>query len=192
MVNREQIVLTMPLLTGTDGVRKMSKSYENYIGVTDAPGDIYGKTLRIPDTALDSWYDLLLGRPPDPDETPRDAKRALARVPVERFHGPDESTAAEAAFDRLFVSRELPEEIQAFRSKSVTAAFIAAADLRPVRWVEVRGARKLAQGGVKAGWSGHRPDNLDIPAASSTDGSTTREAPLRRLNLDKCRSTQPD
>ena len=56
-----QIVLTVPLLNGTDGERKMSKSYGNHIGITEPPADMYGKTLRIPDTELESWYGLLLG-----------------------------------------------------------------------------------------------------------------------------------
>src|SRR4051794_37053139 len=82
-----QIVLTMPLLTGLDGVRKMSKSFDNQIGITEPPGEIYGKTLRIADEVLPSWYELLIGRPPPGNLGPRDAKRALARALVERFWG---------------------------------------------------------------------------------------------------------
>ena len=91
----EQVILTMPLLTGTDGERKMSKSLGNYIGVTDPPQEMYGKTLSIPDTSLESWYELLLGRELPADLAPRDAKRALARALVERFHGAEAAEAAE-------------------------------------------------------------------------------------------------
>ncbi len=76
----EQVVMTLPLLIGTDGQRKMSKSYGNYIGVTDAPEDMYGKTLSIPDELLENWYTLLLGAEPPAGLGPRDAKRALARA----------------------------------------------------------------------------------------------------------------
>ena len=77
----------MPLLTGTDGERKMSKSFGNYIGVTEPPDEMYGKTLSIPDASLESWYSLLCGHRRAADLVPRDAKRRLARTLVERFHG---------------------------------------------------------------------------------------------------------
>jgi tyrosyl-tRNA synthetase len=107
----EQAILTLPLLTGTDGERKMSKSYGNYIGVTDDPTEIYGKTLSIPDASLPDWYALLLDAAPDPALTPRDAKRALARALVERFHDADAAAEAEARFDRVHVRGELPEDV---------------------------------------------------------------------------------
>ncbi|MFZ0971786.1 MAG: tyrosine--tRNA ligase, partial [Solirubrobacteraceae bacterium] len=75
----EQAILTMPLLPGTDGVTRMAKSIGNYVGVSEPPDEIYGKTLSLPDEALDTWYRLLLGVEPPPDVPPRDAKRALAR-----------------------------------------------------------------------------------------------------------------
>jgi tyrosyl-tRNA synthetase len=109
---QQQSILTVPLLVGTDGVQKMSKSIGNHIGITEPPGDMYGKTLSIPDAALGEWYDLLLGSPVPESESPRDAKRALARALVTRFHGEAAAAEAEAAFDRVFVSRELPEEIE--------------------------------------------------------------------------------
>jgi tyrosyl-tRNA synthetase len=108
----QQSILTVPLLAGTDGVQKMSKSLGNHIGITEPPGDMYGKTLSIPDAALGEWYDLLLGEPAPAGESPRDAKRALARALVTRYHGEAAAAEAEAAFDRVFVSRGLPEEIE--------------------------------------------------------------------------------
>jgi tyrosyl-tRNA synthetase len=107
----EQAVVTMPLLVGTDGHEKMSKSLGNYVGVTDPPEEQYGKTLSLPDEAMGSWYRLLLGREPDPDVGPRDAKRALARAVVSRYWGSDAAAGAEAAFDRVFVQRGVPEEM---------------------------------------------------------------------------------
>ena len=107
----EQAVLTLPLLVGTDGHEKMSKSLGNYVGVTEAPAEQYGKTLSLPDEAMGTWYRLLLGRDPDPSAGPRDAKRALARAIVERYHGPDAAVAAEEAFDRVFVQRGVPDDM---------------------------------------------------------------------------------
>ena len=82
----EQVALTMPILPGVDGERKMSKSLGNHIGVTDAPEEMYGKTLSLPDAAMASWYELLLGEPLPAGLSPRDAKHALARRLVERLH----------------------------------------------------------------------------------------------------------
>src|SRR5437763_13645932 len=81
----EQVVLTMPILPGTDGERRMSKSLGNYIGVTEPPGEIYGKTLSIPDSALQTWYTLLLGTDPPADLSPRDGKSDVARELVLRL-----------------------------------------------------------------------------------------------------------
>jgi tyrosyl-tRNA synthetase len=107
----EQVILTVPLLTGTDGVRKMSKSYDNYVGVTDSPEAMYGKTLSIPDGSLSDWYSLLLGTAAEPGVSPRDAKRALARALVERYHGAGASAAAQEAFDRVHIRHEHPAEM---------------------------------------------------------------------------------
>jgi tyrosyl-tRNA synthetase len=107
----EQAILTMPILPGIDGERKMSKSYGNYIGVTEPPDEIYGKTLRLPDAAMGEWYELLLGEPLLTDVAPRDAKRALARALVARFHDAAAAQAAEAAFDRVHREHKPPEEM---------------------------------------------------------------------------------
>src|SRR3954464_4974325 len=108
----EQAVLTLPLLVGTDGSDKMSKSLNNYVGVDEPPEEMYGKTMRIPAGRLEQWYELLLLREPPAGVGPRDAKRALARAIVERYHGPDAAAAAEAHFDRLFVERGVPDEME--------------------------------------------------------------------------------
>ncbi|MEO8969503.1 MAG: tyrosine--tRNA ligase [Solirubrobacteraceae bacterium] len=107
----EQVILTMPLLTGTDGERKMSKSSGNYIGVTDSPEEMYGKTLSIPDPSLKDWYSLLLHSAPEAGMGPRDAKRSLARALVQRYHGAAAATEAQEQFDRVHIRHELPEEI---------------------------------------------------------------------------------
>jgi tyrosyl-tRNA synthetase len=107
----EQVALTMPILTGVDGERKMSKSLGNQIGVTEAPEEMYGKTMRIPDTAMEGWYRLLLGEDMPAGASARDAKHALARRLVARFHGEAAADAAAAHFARVFVQGDQPEEI---------------------------------------------------------------------------------
>src|SRR5438876_33606 len=99
----EQTIMTMPILAGTDGRRKMSKSLGNHIGVTDPAGEMYGKAMSVPDELLGEYYRLVLGREPPADADPRDAKRLLAREVVARFHGHEQAAAAEDEFDRVFV-----------------------------------------------------------------------------------------
>jgi tyrosyl-tRNA synthetase len=110
----EQAILTMPILVGTDGHRKMSKSLGNHIGITDPPAEIYGKTMAIPDDAMAEYYRLLLGAEPiaGADElSPRDAKRALARGLVAWLYSEQDAAAAERHFDRVFIAHEAPDEI---------------------------------------------------------------------------------
>src|SRR3954464_9250431 len=107
----EQAILTMPILPGIDGSEKMSKSLGNQIGVTDTPDEMFGKTMSLPDDAMDAWFTLLAIERPD-GAGPRDAKRALARGVVASFHGAEAARAAEAAFDKLFVAKDLPDEIE--------------------------------------------------------------------------------
>jgi tyrosyl-tRNA synthetase len=120
----EQAIMTMPILVGVDGRQKMSKSLGNQIGVTDAPQEMYGKTMAIPDSALEQYYRLLLGREPTIGESdgalsPRDAKRALARELVAWLHSEADAQAAEEHFDRVFVQRGVPEEIEEARFECV-------------------------------------------------------------------------
>ena len=81
-----QSILTMPILVGIDGVQKMSKSLDNYVGVTDAPEEMFGRLMRIPDEAMAEYYRLLLGEELPAELAPNEAKRALGRRIVERFH----------------------------------------------------------------------------------------------------------
>jgi tyrosyl-tRNA synthetase len=161
-----QVVLTLPLLTGIDGSRKMSKSLANQIGVTEPPQEMFGKTMRIPDAALEEWWTLLLGEPPPPGAAPRDAKRELARRLVARFHGERAGAEAEAAFDRVFVARELPEEVEEARVQPENGSVHL-----PELIAQVFGGsrsearRKLAQGGVRLDGEPVAPDVLDLPAA---------------------------
>ncbi len=104
-----QCVLTTPLLVGTDGAMKMSKSLGNYIGVTDPPNEMFGKAMSIPDHPMPDYYSLLLDQPM-PDAEPRDQKRGLARSLVRMFHGEHAVAEAESTFDAV-VRREVPEDV---------------------------------------------------------------------------------
>ncbi|MEZ5326705.1 MAG: tyrosine--tRNA ligase [Verrucomicrobiales bacterium] len=87
-----QVVMLVPLLEGTDGVKKMSKSYGNYIGVTDTPGDMFGKAMSISDELMGRWYPLIIGTP-CPEIHPLEAKKQLAATIVERYHSAEQAQA---------------------------------------------------------------------------------------------------
>jgi tyrosyl-tRNA synthetase len=162
----EQVIMTLPLLTGTDGERKMSKSYGNHIGVADPPEEIYGRTLSIPDTALPDWYALLLGTAPDPALGPRNAKRALAGALAERFYDADAARAAEESFDRLHIRHELPDDVPVvpWRLNGSATVHLPAllAQAFSVSTSEAR--RGLAQGAVRVDGEPMPGDVLDVPA----------------------------
>ena len=161
----EQVILTVPLLTGTDGQRKMSKSYDNYIGVTEPPVEMYGKTLSIPDSSLQSWYSLLLGGDPPPGVPPRDAKRALARALVERFDGADAAERAERAFDQVHIQRGLPEEVPEVHWSGDGSVHLPALLARAFGISTSQARRSLAQGGVRLDGEAITNGSLDLPAA---------------------------
>jgi tyrosyl-tRNA synthetase len=116
-----QIAITMPLLVGTDGIQKMSKSLGNYIGITEPGGEMYGKLMSVSDTVMLAYYPLVSGlRPGEVDRVtrgiqdgtlhPMDAKKRLAHLVVARFHGAAAADAAEVGFVRQFQRREGPAE----------------------------------------------------------------------------------
>jgi tyrosyl-tRNA synthetase len=106
-----QSIMTMPILVGTDGVQKMSKSLDNYVGVADPPEEMFGKLMSIPDEAMEEYYRLLLGAEP-PGGSPNEAKRELGRRIVARFHGEEAGEAAEQRFDQIHVHREVPDDVE--------------------------------------------------------------------------------
>lgn len=111
-----QDIAVFPLLEGLDGSQKMSKSLNNYIGLTEPPAEIYGKTMSIPDSLTEKYLRLVSGLSGSELDRvlalkPRDAKAALARQLVKRMHGDQAAEVAEADFDSRFRKRELPEEI---------------------------------------------------------------------------------
>jgi len=120
-----QVILTMPLLVGTDGVEKMSKSYDNYIGISDPPEQIFGRTMSIPDTLIYTYFELatnvsnerlkeIKAALEDSNTNPRDLKRELARTLVAMYYDQEAAIKAQEEFDKIFIRKEIPDEIEEF------------------------------------------------------------------------------
>ncbi len=112
-----QVVITMPLLVGTDGVKKMSKSYKNYIALNDAPQDMFGKLMSISDELMMVYYELLTQENLDEIKQmhPKEAKMKLGEIIVERYHGNEAAQTAKAEFNKIFANKDLPTEIEEFK-----------------------------------------------------------------------------
>ncbi len=117
-----QAVMTMPLLEGLDGVRKMSKSYGNYVGLTDKPEDMYGKLMSAPDKLMVRYYELLTKATPEEIAAvksgglhPMEAKKRLARAIVTEYHGAPAADRAEQYFESKHQRREIPASTQVYR-----------------------------------------------------------------------------
>lgn len=158
---RPQMALTMPLLVGTDGQKKMSQSLGNYVGVTDPPDDMYGKTMSIPDDLMPQWFELATDLPwdevldlrtqlQDGLMHPAEAKRRLARSIVSLYHDDDAAVAAEAAFNRVIRDGEIPEDVDEYDLPAADPVMLAPL-LRDSGLVASGGEarRMLSQGAVK-------------------------------------------
>jgi tyrosyl-tRNA synthetase len=175
-----QVILTLPLLEGTDGRQKMSKSYENWIALTEAPEEMYGKTMSIPDELIAKYWRLgresadgevaAVERALEAGENPRDWKRRLARSLVAEYHGEAAAAAAEAHFERLFVRHDLPEEIPD------VVVHLDGTDA-PLPWVlraaglassTSEGRRLVEQGGVTLDGERVADPGLALPAGSTS------------------------
>ncbi len=164
---KPQSILTMPILVGTDGIQKMSKSLGNYVGVTDAPEEMFGRLMSIPDEAMSEYYRLLLGAEL-PDAPPNQAKRELGRRIVDRFHGEGAGTAAEEHFNRVIRDHGVPEEIP-----TLDIDLAAGNELGAIMLPKLIGSgfdlsssearRLIKQGGVKLDGETVAPDILELP-----------------------------
>lgn len=103
----QQVVMVMPLLEGLDGVKKMSKSYGNYIGVSEPPQEMFGKLMSVSDELMDRYYLLLLGEKRDPSSHPMDSKKSLAEKLTARYHGAEAGAAAREDWDTRFSKKDL-------------------------------------------------------------------------------------
>lgn len=157
-----EVALLMPMLVGLDGVRKMSKSLGNYVGILDAPHDMYGKTMSVPDELVPSWGERVLGWPHgsvearrEAGEHPRDIKAALAEAVVARFHGAGAGPKAAAAFANTFRDGAIPEDAPVVPRPAAALGppGLAAVDLvaaLPGIGSRAEARRLLQQGGVTA------------------------------------------
>jgi tyrosyl-tRNA synthetase len=161
-----QSVVTMPILPGTDGTQRMSKSLGNYIGVTDPPEEMFGKLMSVPDEAMGEYWRLLLGEE-QPAGHPAEAKRELGRRLVERFHGPEAPARAEERFDQVHVRGELPADVPVAEPRVGPDGEVHIPQLIATEFgTSTSEARRLlSQGGVRLDGEVLDPDRLDVPAA---------------------------
>ncbi len=156
-----QVIITTPLIAGTDGIEKMSKSYNNYIGISESPQNIFGKTLSIPDNLIYNYFELATDIPnnelkkikiqlEDSSVNPRDLKRQLAKKLVEMYHDKNSAEEAEKEFDKIFIKKEIPDDIPVFKFENNTTEINILDLITKVNFAGSKGeARRLvSQGGV--------------------------------------------
>lgn len=165
-----QVILTMPILPGTDGIEKMSKSFNNYIGVDEDPNNIYGKVLSIPDNLIYKYFELTTNinsnelnnikeSLSNTNINPRDVKRYLAREIVKLYYDEEKSLSAEIHFDKIHIKKEIPEDISELRLDNSN-------DLSLIKLIIDSGAAKsnsearqlISQGGVT--YNGQKITNI--------------------------------
>jgi tyrosyl-tRNA synthetase len=162
-----QVAMTLPILVGTDGAERMSKSRGNYVGITEPPEEQFGKLMSIPDTATADYYRLCLDEEP-PDEEAMEAKLELARRIVARYHGEEAAAAAEAHFTRVVREGQAPEDVPEAVLPAEETAHVPAL-IRDVFGLSTSEARRLiAQGAVRL--NGETLRDFDLPRAALEDG----------------------
>ncbi len=161
----EQAVLTMPILSGIDGGAKMSKTVGNEIAIEADRGEIFGRTMRLPDASMADWFELLaIERPPE-GTLPRDAKAALASALVDRFHGAGSGADAATQFVSQFAEHELPDEIDRFDCVATDGMVHMPSAIAEAFGISRSEARRLlGQGGVKLDGEPLPAEQLDLPA----------------------------
>jgi tyrosyl-tRNA synthetase len=158
-----QVVVTFPLLVGTDGEQKMSKSRGNYIGITDPPEEMFGKTMSIPDKALPGWWELLAGGPHASE--PMAWKLELARRVTARWHGEEGTTLGEEHFTRVVRLHEAPDEVPCVSLPDGDPVHLPALLVERLGVASTSEARRLIrQGGVKV--NGTPAGDLDLPRSA--------------------------
>ena len=156
---KEQVILTVPLIEGTDGVEKMSKSYDNHIGLTDTPEDMYGKTMSIPDTMIERYFLLatnaddvelkhIQSQLADKNINPRELKRELALKIVTMYYSKEIAAHAEQHFDQIFIHKDIPEDIPDIKLKN-DVALVDLIFTKNLVASKSEGRRLIDQGAVK-------------------------------------------
>ncbi len=187
-----QVIMTTPLLEGLDGVNKMSKSLNNYVGIEEPPDQMFGKVMSISDDLMWRYYELLTDTSIDDvnvlkfkcesgAENPRDLKVALAKSIIADFHSEDSAVKAEEEFNRRFVRKEIPDEIE--EKKVAVGAHILAQLLADVGMVASKGeARRLIQqGGVKV--NGEKVEQASAKVEISSNGILIQVGKLKFLKV---------
>ncbi len=195
-----QVALTVPLLVGLDGHKKMSKSYGNYVGLTDAPNDMYGKIMSIADEIVPMYFRLCSTLPVDEVDAidaafedgsadPYKLKRKLARNIVDLYHGEGAGVAAEAAFDAQFKKNEVPDDVKEFPMSLVVTndegkVYLAKllADLEICKSAG-EGRRLIDGGGVKVNGEAVAPKSYNVDPALFSAGTTVQSGKKRWARL---------
>ncbi|MCY7348394.1 MAG: tyrosine--tRNA ligase, partial [Pyrinomonadaceae bacterium] len=153
-----QVILTTPLLEGLDGVHKMSKSLNNYIGIDEAPNEMFGKIMSVSDDLMWKYYELLTDIAPSEieamkssSENPRNLKVNLAKQIIKDFHSPEAAAKAEAEFNRRFVKKEIPDEIKEVQIAAGNYKLIDLLFNTNLAASKGEAKRLIEQGGVKIG-----------------------------------------
>ncbi len=176
-----QVAIMLPILPGTDGIEKMSKSLDNYIGIDESPKEMFGKTLSIPDTLIYEYFVLTTNVRLDelqtikvqldnPETNPRDLKRRLARELVALYHSEEAALAAQDEFDRIFVKKDLPDEIPEITIATDNGAISIIKLLTETKLVSSNGEarRMIEQGGVSVDGGRIADDKAKIPIHDGT------------------------
>ena len=187
-----QVIITTPLLEGLDGVNKMSKSLNNYIGIDDPPNEMFGKVMSISDELMWRYYELLTDASVDDlntlkfkaqagDENPRDLKVTLAKQVIKDFHGWEAAEEAEEEFNRRFVKKEVPDEIE---ERTIEGSIHRLADLLVLSEMAAskgEARRLIDQGGVKV--NGEKASAANAEVDISGDGVLLQVGKLKFLKV---------
>jgi tyrosyl-tRNA synthetase len=176
-----QSTLTMPLLIGMDGTQKMSKTAGNSIGITEAPEEMFGKLMNIPDELMPDYYRLLLSSEP-PRGKEVEQKRELGRRIVERYHDAPQAEAAEQRFDRLHVEREAPEDVEEVTISANGPVHLPALLAEEFGLSRSEARRLIEQGGVKIDGRVVEGGELDV-SPDGLDGAVVQVGKRRHKRL---------
>ncbi len=174
-----QVVLTLPVLVGIDGVNRMSKSLGNYIGIDEPPEEMYGKTMRIPDELIYQYFELVTDvslqelqeikqRLESGNVNPRDLKKRLAFTIVRMYHGEDAARQAEAHFERVVVKKEIPEDIPEFKVESGKHRLVDLLVAAGLIQSKSEARRRIRQGGVSVDGSVVKDEFLELEITRPT------------------------
>ncbi|QSR87143.1 tyrosine--tRNA ligase [Candidatus Methylacidiphilum infernorum] len=143
-----QVVMTLPILEGLDGTKKMSKSLGNDIALTDSPKEMFGKTMSISDALMKRWFLVLFGEQLDPLCNPMEEKKRLAEKIVSLFYSKEEALKARSEFERIFSRREIPEEMPKFSFPQKTMPIVELLVAVGAVKSKSEARRLISQGGV--------------------------------------------